>query len=123
MRSTQLQVAVPAGVVQALLNRAIQASLDGTHHFDPEAIYTVTISAEQIDVGAEAHIASPELAEEDLSESHRAVLAAVAGGAKRPTEIEAVIGLKHRRVADLLKELVTAGYLIQPQYGRYERAA
>lgn len=59
----------------------------------------------------------------ELSDSHRAVLAAVAKGARRPSEIESAIGLKHRRVAELLKELVHAGYLIQPQYGRYETAA
>lgn len=59
----------------------------------------------------------------ELSDSHRAVLAAVANGRKRPSEIEAAIGLKHRRVAELLKELVQAGHLIQPQYGRYETAA
>jgi hypothetical protein len=47
----------------------------------------------------------------------------VTRGAKRPAEIEAAVGLKHRRVAELLQELVTAGYLTKPQYGRYERAA
>lgn len=58
-----------------------------------------------------------------LTDSHRAILTAVAAGKTRPSEIEAAIGLKHRRVAELLKELLAAGYLIQPQYGRYERAA
>lgn len=59
----------------------------------------------------------------ELSPSHRAVIDAVAAGATRPTEVEEHTDLKHRRVAELLKELVAAGYLRQPQYGRYERAA
>ena len=59
----------------------------------------------------------------EMSDSHRAVLSAVANGATRPTEIENATGLRHRRVAELLKELVAAGHLIQPKYGRYERAA
>lgn len=59
----------------------------------------------------------------ELGDSHRAVLAAVANGAARPTEIENATGLRHRRVAELLKELVDAGHLTQPRYGRYERAA
>lgn len=58
-----------------------------------------------------------------LSNSHQAVLTAVAGGASRPKEVEDATGLKHRRVADLLRELVDAGHLVQPSYGRYERAA
>jgi hypothetical protein len=60
---------------------------------------------------------------EELSASQQAVLEAVALGATRPSEIEEHTGLKHRRVAELLKELVAAGYLTQPRYGRYERAA
>lgn len=59
----------------------------------------------------------------DLSASHSAVLDAVAAGATRPSEVEAATGLKHRRVAELLSELVSAGYLTQPRYGRYQRAA
>jgi hypothetical protein len=58
-----------------------------------------------------------------LSNSHLAVLAAVAGGAARPREVEEKTGLKHRRVAELLKELVDYDLLRQPSYGRYERAA
>lgn len=58
-----------------------------------------------------------------LSHSHLAVLAAVRAGHTRPTEIEEAIGLKHRRVADLLKQLVESGHLTQPRYGRYQAAA
>jgi predicted transcriptional regulator len=58
-----------------------------------------------------------------LSDSHRRVYEAVADGAARPSEIETRVGLSHRRVADILSELVDAGYLIKPQYGRYQRAA
>lgn len=62
-------------------------------------------------------------ASDGLSHSHRAVLAAVRDGNTRPTEIEEVVGLKHRRVAELLRELVESGHLVQPRYGRYETAA
>jgi anti-sigma factor RsiW len=60
---------------------------------------------------------------EELSDSHRAVLAAVSAGHTRPVEIQRAVGLKHRRVADLLKDLVESGHLIQPKYGHYEAAA
>lgn len=62
-------------------------------------------------------------AEAALTDSHRAVLDAVTAGAARPSEVEAAVNLSPRRVADLLKELVAAGLLVKPTYGRYERAA
>lgn len=70
-----------------------------------------------------AEPATPTAAALELGDSHRTVLAAVAVGKSRPVEIEQATGLSHRRVAELLKELVVAGHLIQPKYGRYERAA
>lgn len=62
-------------------------------------------------------------APDGLTDSQRTVLDAVAAGATRPTEVEQATGLKHRRVAELLKELVATGHLVQPTYGRYQRAA
>lgn len=65
----------------------------------------------------------------DLSPSHLAVLKAVSAGADRPSKIEEHINqvqgvkLGSRRIADLLKELVSSGHLTQPAYGRYQRAA
>lgn len=58
-----------------------------------------------------------------LTGSRLAVVQAVAAGAARPKDIEDATGLKHRQVADLLKELVETGHLIQPRYGRYQSAA
>ncbi len=58
-----------------------------------------------------------------LTGSRLAIVDAVAAGAARPKDIENVTGLKHRQVADLLKELVESGHLVQPRYGRYETAA
>lgn len=62
-------------------------------------------------------------APDGLTASQRAVLDAVSAGASRPTEVESATGLRHRRVAELLKELVADGHLVQPSYGRYQRAA
>lgn len=59
----------------------------------------------------------------ELTGSRLAVVRAVAAGAARPKDIEDATGLKHRQVADLLKELVETGHLIQPRYGRYQTAA
>lgn len=58
-----------------------------------------------------------------LTGSRLAIVQAVAADASRPKDIEAATGLKHRQVADLLKELVETGHLIQPRYGRYQAAA
>ena len=58
----------------------------------------------------------------ELTDSHRAVLDAVAEGADRPADVEQAVGLSHRQVAYLLRELVDAGYLTQPKYGRYQAA-
>lgn len=58
-----------------------------------------------------------------LTGSRLAIVQAVAAGASRPKDIEATTGLGHSQVADLLKELVSAGYLTQPRYGRYRAAA
>lgn len=58
-----------------------------------------------------------------LSGSRKAVYEAVAAGATQRIEVEKATGLSTRRVADLLKELVDAGYLVQPRFGRYQRAA
>lgn len=58
-----------------------------------------------------------------LSPSHEAVLGAVAAGAARPADIEKAVGLKHRRVAILLAELVASGHLTKTGYGRYQAAA
>jgi hypothetical protein len=58
-----------------------------------------------------------------LSPSHEAVLKAVAAGAARPADIEKAVGLKHRRVAILLAELVASGHLTKTGYGRYQAAA
>lgn len=58
-----------------------------------------------------------------LSASHEKVLAAVAAGACRPTEVEDATGLKHRRVAQLLADLLASGHLTRTAFGRYERAA
>jgi hypothetical protein len=68
---------------------------------------------------------SPDTQPQDpgLAGSRKAVYDAVAAGASRPTEVEETTGLSHRHVADLLKDLVASGYLLQPRYGRYERAA
>jgi hypothetical protein len=60
---------------------------------------------------------------EDLSASHRAVLAAVTAGATRPADIEKAVGLKHRRVAAILADLVASGHLTKTGHGRYQRAA
>jgi hypothetical protein len=59
----------------------------------------------------------------ELSPSHQDVLNAVAAGASSPSEVEKYVGLKPRRIATLLKDLVASGHLVQPSYGRYERAA
>jgi hypothetical protein len=61
----------------------------------------------------------------DLTDSQRAVLDAVAAGIDRPSAIEKAVGLSHRRVQELLKELLDAEppLLVQPKYGRYQRAA
>lgn len=58
-----------------------------------------------------------------LSGSRLAIVEAVAAGAHTPKEIREVVGLGHRQVQDLLKELVATGHLVQPRHGRYERAA
>lgn len=58
-----------------------------------------------------------------LSASHQAVLDAVANGVTRPADIEVAVGLKHRRVAALLADLVTSGHLTKTGYGRYQSAA
>ena len=76
------------------------------------------LTVEQVTAAPREHVTF-----EQLSASQQAVLDAVALGATRPSEIQEATGLKHRRVAELLKELVQAGYLTQPRYGRYERAA
>lgn len=59
----------------------------------------------------------------ELTGSRLAIVQAVSAGAARPKDIEDATGLKHRQVADLLKELVETGHLIQPRYGRYQAAA
>lgn len=58
-----------------------------------------------------------------LTGSRKQVYDAVAAGATRPTEVEERVDLGPRRVADILKDLVESGHLIQPRYGRYQRAA
>lgn len=63
---------------------------------------------------------------EDLSVSHHAVLDAVAAGATKPVDIETAVGLKHRRVAALLADLLTTGHLTKTGNGpavRYRTAA
>ncbi|TDD97678.1 hypothetical protein [Actinomadura rubrisoli] len=67
--------------------------------------------------------ASPRRGLPELAGSRLAIVNAVHAGATRPVEIEAATGLKHRQVADLLKELVEAGYLTRPRTGRYRCAA
>lgn len=57
-----------------------------------------------------------------LTGSRLAIVNAVAAGATRPIEIQNSTGLKHRQVADLLKELVDAGYLTRPRTGQYRAA-
>lgn len=49
----------------------------------------------------------------ELSPAHQVVLRAVVAGAIRPVEIQVVSNRSHRRVADLLGELVQAGYLVE----------
>ncbi len=58
-----------------------------------------------------------------LSASHQAVLDAVAAGVTRPADIETAVGLKHRRVAAILADLVTSGHLTKTGHGRYQTAA
>lgn len=61
-----------------------------------------------------------------LSSSHRAVLDAVRAGASRPKDIQAAVGLKHRRVAEILSDLLASGHLTKTGNGpavRYEAAA
>lgn len=57
-----------------------------------------------------------------LRDSRLAIVNAVAAGASRPIEIQNATGLKHRQVAELLKELVEAGYLTRPRTGQYRAA-
>lgn len=64
-----------------------------------------------------------EASKHGLSGSPKAVYDAITAGASRPKEVELATGLSHRRVAEILAELVVAGHLIQPRYGRYQRAA
>ena len=59
----------------------------------------------------------------ELTGSRLAIVRAVTTGAARPKDIENATGLRHRQVADLLKELVEAGYLTKTGHGRYQAAA
>jgi uncharacterized membrane protein len=58
-----------------------------------------------------------------LGDSHRAVLGAVASGLATPREIEKAVQLSHRRVQEVLSDLLTAGHLIKAGHGRYQTAA
>lgn len=58
-----------------------------------------------------------------LSASHQAVLDAVTAGINRPADIENAVGLRHRRVAALLADLVASGHLTKTGHGRYQAAA
>ena len=59
----------------------------------------------------------------ELSSSHQAVLDAVNAGCARPADIEQRVGLKHRRVAAILADLVQSGRLTKTGHGRYQAAA
>lgn len=107
--------------------------LKAVHRIDPDGVheFTVTVTVEvrggslkQCQTPTEATEAAPTvIVASGLTGSRRAVVEAVAAGATRPKEIEDVTGLKHRRIAELLKELVETGHLIQFRYGRYQAAA
>lgn len=96
-----------------------------------EISVTVTTVTVTLDGSVQVTATSADLHVEDgaatgsdgLSHSHRAVLAAVNAAHVRPRDVERAVGLKHRRVADLLKDLVESGDLTQPRYGRYQAAA
>lgn len=62
----------------------------------------------------------------ELSNSHQAVLDAVNAGCTRPADIEQRVGLKHRRVATILADLLASGHLTKTGNGpavRYQAAA
>lgn len=56
----------------------------------------------------------------NITPSQRAVLTAIAEGLSRPVSIQSATGLKHRRVAQLLSELLDAGLIWKPRTGRYK---
>ncbi len=59
----------------------------------------------------------------ELTESQRAVLAAIENGADAPAAISASAGLSLRQVHNILAELHAAKQVRKPSYGRYEVAA
>lgn len=78
---------------------------------------------EQAPIETAAGSNSAGLLVEGLTSSQQAVLDAVAAGIDRPRLLEAHIGLKHRQIQNILRALLDAGLITNPEYGRYQRAA
>jgi hypothetical protein len=66
--------------------------------------------------------ARPTTPQPELPGSHRAVLDAVAAGHTKPKNIREETGLSHRRVHEILKDLLRDGHLTQPEHGQYRAA-
>lgn len=71
-------------------------------------------AASQLSVGWEV---------EDLPESHRAAFDAIARGIDRPKYLQSELGLRPRRVQELLTDLLDSGLIEKaPTYGHYKVA-